>query len=257
MAVVGKQVVGVGLLEQVDYGEWWLEKPRIRRPDHVKGIRRALYHYGIRRAEDLYKGTLRFAISVRDRMVPAVVAETGCMSVGRRILYRARGLRGNDDNFRSMTDEAVVRAYLDASPNRLHTPQLNRFVTTWSTLTDGILRLSRENTFTWHGWRHDPNLIDGVIRLHEVFTDDDPPTLSLSFLDASIGQLAVMAHQARILATALDYTHIEYWLPTHPPWLVAIEQAGWRRRMNGKDEIELFQHTLGASIASGTNEVGN
>jgi hypothetical protein len=69
--------------------------------------------------------------------------------------------------------------------------------------------------------------------------------------------LAVMEYQARILTASLDYRHIQHWLPAHPSWLVAIEQAGWRRRMNGKDEIQLFQHTLGASNARGPIEVGN
>jgi hypothetical protein len=257
MAVFGKQVVGVGLLEQVDDGEWWLEKPRIRPAQHIRGVRRALYEYGIRRAEQLYRGTLRFAANVRDRIVPAVAAGTGCTSIGRRIFYRASSLRGDADSFRPMTDEAAVRAYLDISLNRLQMPQLNRFVSTWSTLTDGVLRLSRENTYTWHGWRRDPTLIDGIVRLHEVLTDNDPPTLSLSFLDASIGQLAVMAYQARTLAASLDYRHIQHWLPAHPSWLVAIEQAGWRRLMNGKDEIELFEHTMGMSTANALSEVGN
>jgi hypothetical protein len=156
-----------------------------------------------------------------------------------------------------MTDETTVLSYLNASPNRLHVAQLNRFVSTWSTLTDGVLRISRENTYTWHGWRHDPNQIDGVIRFHEVFTDNDPPTLSLRYLEASIGQLAVMTHQARIFTAALNYRHIEYWLPAHPSWLVAIEQAGWRRLMNGKDEIELFEHTLGMSTANALSETGS
>ncbi len=256
VATLGGQLIGTGKLSWFADDEWWLEGLRVHPDFQGRGIGRLLFRYGVRQAEaSARRGTARFVTGYSNQATRKLAMEAGFSLAGHYVRYVADASINAQDAaaFRLLgePDFPAVWAFLDSSP---HFAQVQRSLkdtwVTWRFLTPERLRarLTDSLIYGWHGRRHTPDVLDGVIILNpspeESESTGEPRELDVAYIDAITGSLAVIAQAIRALAAALDYPAVQHYLLAHPERLVAIEQAGWRRP-DESEGISLYSRPFG------------
>ena len=253
------QIIGTGKITCFGPGDWWFEGLRVHPDFRNQGIGRSLIRYGIRRAEALGSGSLRFATAQSNRTMHKLAAQAGFSLVGHYVRYAAGAMNNPESagHFRRFGEAefSQVWKFLEVSP---HFARAQRSVKgiwwAWHFLTPDELQehLADSLVYGWYG--STPDSLGGVIILNP-FPEDlrlsgRPLELRISYLDAATGSLAVFAQAVRTLAWQLDCQKAEYFLFVRPERLVAFEQAGWRR-VSETDEISLYSRPLHVAGDSG------
>jgi N-acetylglutamate synthase-like GNAT family acetyltransferase len=250
------RVVGTAKLTRLGPGEWWMEGMRVDPDLYGRGIGTTLHRYGLERAEALGSGVARFATEQTNWPVHKMALKLGFTVAAQFLRYHADALPMRDlaDQFRLLgaPDLPAVRAFLDSSPyyERAQRSIIGRRWLCYF-ITDDRLRpwLEQGLVYGWHGQRHDPARLNGLV-ITGVFQhrDDSAPELIITYLDAAPGGLAVMAQAVRGLTAHLGYQTVRHMLLVRPERLVAIEQAGWRRPPDNGGKASLFSRSLGTGL---------
>jgi GNAT superfamily N-acetyltransferase len=249
-------LVGMSRLTQLGVGEWWLEGIRVEPERYSQGIGRALHIYCIEQAHQLngeHDGLLRLVTSSQNHAIHKLCMETEFERTGAFTFYRANTTDRHADQFRQLTldDIPITLKYLQQSAffsASSHSFELEPFK--YFLLTEDRLRAEIE-TGVVYGWTS-PQLPSGL--LHGIVIVDlmeaaelrkvpgSIPMLPLTYLDAAEGQLAVMASAVRGLAGSLGFRKVQGRFLSLSERLVALEQAGFRRR--GEDKLYLFSRKI-------------
>jgi GNAT superfamily N-acetyltransferase len=244
VASLEDRIVGAITLTQLGEEEWWLDGLRVLPDFQGRDIERALLQYAVQRAQAQGSGTLRLAADPRQSIMHRLAAQAQFSLVGRYLAYQTDGLSGYRPEFSLLAQNiAAVRAFLDGSAHFTRAERSVEDGGVWYRLTDARLQeyAKQARVYLWHGYRHDPNMLDGVIIFAANAT---PPLLRLAYLDAAAGALADLCRAVRRLAAAQDYQRILYRFLSRPERLVAIEQAGWRPPGTGGEDRDLFSRPL-------------
>jgi RimJ/RimL family protein N-acetyltransferase len=246
------QVVGAGKLTRLGPGEWWLEGLRVD-PDHYgHGIGRLLNRYGVEQAlASGETGVVRFCTSAENAAIGKLAAETGFAEAGRALYYHAAANPIWAGGFRRATaDEAEAfqtflgrSAHFEAAAQSAIDHRWQCKLITPARLADWA---ARGWLYGWHGRRHDPARLDGMVIARADVMDDGAGELTVTYLDAIPGAVAILAQTVRGLAAELGCATLWHMAHHDLPRLVALEQAGWRRPADNGGKAVLYSRALGA-----------
>lgn len=230
------RVVGTGKLSKLGEGEWWLEGARVDPDLYGHGIGGMLHRFGVERAEAMGSGLIRFTTAADNVAIHKLAARTGFSAVAHFLHYMAKALpdqRGaNEFRLLSAAEVPMIQAFLAVSAH-LEQVQHSILAGAWQCYLITAERLSSwsadSRIYGWHGQRHNPAVLDGLLILGRVPVHGEDKPLDVAYLDATPGNLAVMAQAVRGLTAQLGCQKARYMLLNQPTRMVAIEQAGWRR----------------------------
>jgi hypothetical protein len=242
VAAAGDRLVGAVRLARLGADEWWLSGPYVRADFHAAEVGRDLYHYAVRQAEAIGSGIVRLCADAGNRAWRELAAEAHFSQVGRYLLYRADTLANarKAAEFRLPEDAQSIGSFLESSPHFAHAQRSLEESRTWYLLNPGRLAAHIAELAVL-GW-YSSGSLDGVIILDMPQQNAD--VLSIAYLDAAVGSLAVMAQAVRSLGAALGCRKVQHRFLARPERLVAIEQAGWRPPAEG-EEVYLYSRPLG------------
>jgi len=256
------EILGTGKLTCFGPGEWWLVGLRAH-PDHYgQGIGGAINQYLTEAAEARIRGefadtsaghgVIRLCTNQSNSAVIQMMMHAGFAESGRYLRYQARAIAspGRAAEFRTLgiADLAQVRAYLDGSAYYQHA-QRSSLARRWicRLLSDArlIAELDAGHVFAWHGRRNNPALMDGLLIIDEPGTHPDgQPEMTITYLDATPGNFAVLAQAARSLAASQSCKACWQMTLVRKERLVAVEQAGWRRPTDNSGRAILFTRVI-------------
>ena len=245
-ALAGEPVVGMGRLTRFGEGEWWLEAIRVAPDRYQQGIGRTLHNALVAQAEAVGSGVLRMATGGSNTAIHKLAAATDFVQAGNYVFYRADPIALSfAETFRPLVEDDLPEArhllahspYFQAAGCSLEQDWR------WMMITDERLH-ERMAQALLYGWYPAAGHLTGLV----ILTPASPaapgriPMLNVAYLDAAVGELANMAQAVRGLAAKLGFRKIQMHFCALPERLVAMEQAGWRRRR--QDEIHLFSRRL-------------
>jgi GNAT superfamily N-acetyltransferase len=246
VASLEDRIVGAVTLTQLGEEEWWLDGLRVLPEFQRRGIGRALLQHAVQHAVQRAQaqgGVLRLAADPRQPIMRRLAAQAQFALVGSYLAYQTDGLPGYRPEFSLAQNIGAVRAFLDGSAYFTRAERSVEDGGIWYRLTDARLQefAAQARVYLWHGYRHDPNMLDGVI----IFAANAaPPLLRLAYLDAAVGTLADLCRAVRRLAARQGYQRIQHRFLARPERLVAIEQAGWRPPGTDGEDRDLFSRPL-------------
>lgn len=263
------RLAGAAKLTRFGVGEWWLEGIRVDPTLRGQGIGRAIHAYGLALAEALHRASgesaaeVRFCTDIGNAPVHRMAATFEFRQVAQFWRYSARiqpsPVRAQTFQRCTLEKLSALRAFLDGSAHYANV-QASTIEARWQCrrLTDLRLRTLIEQgmVWLWHGLHHDSAQIDGVL-IGYVGSPyrQMPPEFNLTYLDAQPGGLALIAQSARALGATLDVPSLRHMLLARGEYLVAIEQAGWRRPRDDSGKACLFSRPLSYPVALTNSEL--
>ncbi len=253
-----ERLAGAAKVTRLGVGEWWLEGIRVAPDLRGQGIGRAVHAYGVRLAEQLHRATgerdaeVRFCTNIGNAPIHRMASTFQFRQAAQfwRYSASAQPSTAHAATFQPLHADHLpaLRAFLDASPHYANA-QRSSIETRWMCrrLTDERLQvLAAQNMlWSWHGIQHDSAQIDGVL----IGSVGAPyramkAAFNITYLDARVGALALIAQAARALAAALGVDQVRHMILARGERLVAIEQAGWRRPKDDSGKACLFSRPL-------------
>ncbi len=245
----GERVVGTAKLTRLGEGEWWFEGLRVDPALYGRGIARVLQSYLVRRAEAIGSGVVRLSTAYSNRAVHRLAESTGFNMVAHFVRYQVTAKVLAESGFRRLSEEdtPAVRVFLASSPH-FERAQRSTLGPRWlcEYITPERLRAwaAQGRLYGWYGHRQHPDLLDGAILFNLTTARMAPGERNIGYLDATTGNLAVMAQAIRGLAAELGLEKIGHMLLDRPERLVAFEQAGWRAPYAESGGVCLFSRPL-------------
>jgi GNAT superfamily N-acetyltransferase len=251
-----EKLVGMVKLSRLANAEWWLHGLGVDPDYYGQGVGRALIQYVTAwLANTEAKGLVRFIAGQANKAVKRLAMETGFKLKFQFTCYTTTA-KANDETakqFRPLTptDQEAVQAFLENSVYFAQAEQNLMVGPYWQArlLSEAYLAdlLNAGSIYGWFGRRQTNRLGDllhpasptepagSALRLGGLVVAQPAPAsppegpLLLSYLDATMGNFALVASASRALASKLGYQTLSYMLLGLPERLVAIEQSGWRR----------------------------
>ncbi|WP_238625690.1 GNAT family N-acetyltransferase [Aggregatilinea lenta] len=261
VALAGDQVVGAARLSRLGDGEWWIEVLRVAPHHQRQGVARILHHFVLNRVRQIGSGVICFKSSPRTEVVQVVVTETGFEHVASLVSYDAPAAAGAGPRLARLGPDDLphVMAWLATLPYFEQVPC--SFESEWN-----FLRLTQARVTDWLaagqvlGWTPGGEL-QGVAILGAPgdARQRGAGTLRFGYLDAAPAALAYVARAARRWAADSGCERVAVKVVKQPERLLALEDAGFRRRDDREiwlfeREIHLAAHAdLDSRRASGEN----
>ena len=261
VALVRDQVVGAARLIQLGDDEWWMEDICIMPPRQQHDVARILHHFVLNQARQIGSGTIRFTTAPMTEAVQVLATETGFEHVASFVPYGAHALAEAGPRLVLLAPGDLPRvmewlassAYFEFAQHSLE--------------ADGVcLRLTGARVAAQlaagqvFGWQPAETLVGLVIlNTRDEIRTPAAQALKIGYLDAAPGALAEVARAARRLAADRGCARLRVKVVKQPEWLLALEEAGFRRDGDSEDwlfarEIHLAAHAdLDRRFSSGEN----
>ncbi len=241
------KVIGLARLTRMGAREWWMEGLRIDPAYQRRGLGTMFHRYLIERFCARGGGVARFVTGSTNTPVCKMARALGFQKTAAFVMYQAGPQAKGADEFRRLepSDARRVWDFLRASE---YFEAVRRSIETtghwtWGFLTEPRLLdlLQAERVYGWFGDRWSAAL-DGVViaQVPDVDAEDGRPRVTLAYLDATVGNLAVIAQMFRAVVGHMGLDKVQFKTLARPERLVALEQAGYRRVY----DFEIWMFTL-------------
>lgn len=261
VALARDQVVGAAKLTRLGEDEWWMEGLRVAPHHRRHGVARILHHFVLNQARQIGGGTIRFTTAPMTEAVQILATETGFEHVASFVPYEAQALAEEGPRLALLAPDDLPRvmSWLASSPYfqlAQHGLEAN-WICVRLTGDRVAARLAAGQVY---GWKP-ADALAGVVILNALDEIHWSATqaLKLGYLDAAPGALAEVARAARRLAADRGREMLTVKLVKQPEWLLALEDAGFRRDWDSEvwlfaREIHLAAHAdLDNRFSSGEN----
>jgi ribosomal protein S18 acetylase RimI-like enzyme len=245
VVTVDGRVAGLAKLTQLSEREWWMQGLRVDPAYRRQGLGRELHRHLVQRFGELGGGVARFSTASENVAVHKLALELGFEKRAAYALYEAKPQPRGANEFHRLGPVDAERVWAFLRRSRYFEEALRSFEEhwVWFFLTKARLleRLQAGRIYGWFGDRRSATegALDGVIITDKPDQDrEGNPRLSLSYLDATEGSLAVMAQAFRTVVGQMGLPTVRLKALARPERLVALEQAGYRRQWDA--EIWLF-----------------
>lgn len=243
VACEGDTLLGFAKLTRIASGEWWLEGLRVH-PDHRgRGVARQLHRHMVEAAEEVGKGTLRFATAAANEPVHRLARETGFRQVSSYLAasYKVMGNEPPVAHLIRATEEEIpaLRAWLGDSTLYRELGGLYEERWQWQALEPQLMRLVRDGrVFRWRAGAEPPK---GLV----IVAREEDQRLRLNYVDVEGELLQPTARELKSLAAEWQIDKVFAKLPALQIFRAAFTAEEWQIEADFK--LVIFERKLSLS----------
>lgn len=236
----GDQLVAFGKLTRLRPEQWWLEGLRVHPQQRGRGIARLLHNHAVQLADEIGRGTLRFATAHENLAVHQLAAGTGFRLAASFCLAEAPARSGPTPTGHLATVKAAevgaVREWLSASAQFKAWGSFYEERWKWLELAPDLQRLLQQERLLW--WRGPEKSVRALV----IVQAEDEEVLWINYLDGSPDLLLQIAADLRALAAELGRERVRAKPPATPDFRRSLEEAGWQ--IEPEFEMCVFERRL-------------
>lgn len=225
VAVMDGRVAGVFKLTKFQDMEWYMEGLRVHPDFREKGVASHIHNYVVDTWRKMGSGVIRLVTHSENVKVHHMCEQSGFKRIAEFIPYRAPSLQGVKNDFTPVKIEEAQEALDFVQSSATHAMSAGLVNLEWVYANPQIKHLRQviNHQQAWW-WRNGAGFLS-----FWVDEEDELSLVGVQLVGCSLGDLADLLHDYRILANDLGHESANWVAPNQPDVIMSMDKAGFER----------------------------